>query len=72
MFLAAVESARHPEFQKQPLVQLARSVAAGGVWDCTQMCTWCYRRCNKCVDAVAKTTKGKKEPLPAPCKTAYK
>jgi len=32
---------------------------------------FCGKECNKCVDAVQKTTKGKKEDLPAPCKTAY-
>lgn len=36
-----------------------------------KLTSFCKTECNKCVDAVAKTAKGKKEPLPAPCKTAY-
>jgi len=37
-----------------------------------KMESFCKSECNKCVDAVAKTTPGQQEALPAPCQTAYK
>jgi hypothetical protein len=52
--------------------QVSRALAAPRACLKYSLCVLCICRCNKCVDAVAKTKQGAKEDLPAPCKTAYK
>jgi len=39
--------------------------------DLAKLEKFCKEECAKCVDAVSKTKKGAKEPLPGPCKSAY-